>query len=226
MESQFNQMPNQVAWAILVTAAKRALEAEGFTRNRVPGRGRSNVWKIERQGKSQLACIRTSKDRWFAFPPLARGTKWKTLGDVDMVITAVVDIPEAPQKIQVYFFDAAEVRKRFDAAYYARTKAGMVVQDNFGMWVNLDEDKRDLPASVGAGLAKEHKPIASYTIETLAKDVVDAELESADADTTEGELAKSSPPTVADIMNQARQHIASLLGVPTEAVKLDLKIEY
>src|SRR5437764_14728201 len=84
----FNQMSDQQTWSILVRAAKRALEAKGFKLTRVPGRGRSNVWKIERQGKTQRASIRTTKDRCFAFPPLKRGTKWKTLDDVDVVIVA------------------------------------------------------------------------------------------------------------------------------------------
>src|SRR5437867_805678 len=131
MPNVFNQMPDQQTWSILVSAAKRGVEAEGFTLTRVPGRGRSNVWEIERQGKTQRASIRTTKDRWFAFPPLKRGTKWKTLDDVDVVIVAAVDDREDPRNVQVFRFEAPEVRERFDAAYAARTKAGLAVKDSF-----------------------------------------------------------------------------------------------
>jgi hypothetical protein len=226
MANEFNKMPDQQTWSILVSAAKRALEAQGFTLTRVPGRGRSNVWQIERHGKIQRASIRTTKDRWFAFPPLKRGTKWKTLDDVDVVIVAAVDDREDPRNVEVYLFDAAEVRRRFDANYAARTKAGLIVQDNFGMWVNLDKDNRQLPASVGAGLAAEHKPIAEFSLhDLLAEGAADAELAPGDAEVSEPE-SDSLPRTIADVMDWARQRIATLSGVRMDAVKLDLKIEY
>ena len=227
MPNAFTQMPDQQTWTALVSAAKRGLEAKGFTLTRMPGRGRSNVWEIERQGTTQRASIRTTKNRWFAFPPLKRGTKWKTLDDVAVVIEAAVDDREDPRNAQVYLFDAGEVRKRFDAAYFARTKAGQVVKDDFGMWVNLDEDKRRLPTSVGAGLAVEHKPIAEFPIDALlAEGAVDVRLEPEDADMSEAESSVSSARTIAEVMNWARRHIASLSGVRPDAVKLDLKIEY
>jgi hypothetical protein len=226
MANQFNKMSDQQTWSILVRAAKRALEVQGFALTRVPGRGRSNVWKIERQGKTQRASIRTTKDRWFAFPPLKRGTKWKTLDDVDVVIVAAVNDRDDPRNVEVYLFDAAEVRRRFHANYVARTNAGLVVQDNFGMWVNLDKDDRQLPASVGAGLAVEYKPVAEFSLQDLlAEGAADVEPVPSDADMSEAE-SNSSPGTIAEVMDWARQRIALLSGVRTEAVKLDLKIEY
>jgi hypothetical protein len=202
------------------------MEANGFALTRMPGRGRSNVWKLDRHGKVQLASIRTTKDRWFAFPSLKHGTKWKTLDDVELVIVAAVDDREHPRNVEIYLFEAPEVRRRFDAAYAARTKAGRVVTDNFGMWVNLDEDKRHLPASVGAGLAAEHKPIAKFSLDDLlAEGAADAELAPEDADVSEA-APDSSPGTIAEVMDWARHRIATLSGVRTDAVKLDLKIEY
>ena len=47
-----------------------------------------------------------------------------------------------PRRIEVYLFDAWEVRQRFNANYAARVGAGLAVKDNFGMWLGLDEDKR------------------------------------------------------------------------------------
>ena len=71
---------------------------------------------------------------------------------VQVVIVAAVDLREAPENVEVYVFPAEEVRKRFDAAYAARTQAGQVVRNNFGMWVGLDQDERGIPASVGSGI--------------------------------------------------------------------------
>jgi hypothetical protein len=222
MKNQFATMPDQGAWSILVGAAKRALADAGFALHRVPGRGRSNVWEIEQKGRVSKVSIRTTKDRWFAFPPLKRGSEWKTLDHVDQVIVAAVDDPQEPKKVEVYLFDAGEVRKRFDASYAARTKAGLVVKDNFGMWVALDTDKRRLPASVGSGLADEHEPIAVYPVGELMADADAADIE---PDQTE-EAGAPQLGTIGEVMGWARQRIAALSGVQPEAVKLDLKIEY
>ena len=37
-----------------------------------------------------------------------------------------------PRRIEVYLFDAGEVRQRFNANYAARVGAGLAVKDNFG----------------------------------------------------------------------------------------------
>ncbi len=138
-------------WSLLVSAAKRGVEEAGFELARVPGRGLSNVWTLKKGGKAQLASIRTTRDRYIAFPPLEEGKKWKTLSDVELVVVAAVDKKEMPENVEVYLFPANEVQKRFDASYAARKKAGRVMTDNFGMWLGLDEDVRDTPARVGSG---------------------------------------------------------------------------
>jgi hypothetical protein len=221
-----NDVPDQAAWHILVGAAKRAAQEKGYALIREPGRGRSNVWKTEQNGKTKRVSIRTTRDRWIAFPPLQGGKTWKTLDTVDTVIVAAVDDPASATRVEVYQFEAAEVRKRFDQAYTARAKAGQVLKDNYGMWVCLDKDERGLAASVGSGLAEERKPIAVYPVSELAP------AETGEDDAGDGDLAGSEtdsagqPRTIADVMNWARERIASLSGVRTEAVKLDLKIEY
>lgn len=217
---------DEPAWGVMVGAATRALKESGFGLKRVPGRGRANVWEITKAGKSLRASIRTSKDRWFAFPPLKRGTKWKTLDTVDVVIVAVVDNARDPKGIEVYLFDAPEVRKRFDASYAARIKAGMTVRDNFGMWVGLDDDPRGLPASVGSGLGAKHKPLGVYRIDDLTAESAGRDF----GDSVQSEQARGEPAaqqrTIAEVMDWARQRIAALSGVGTQSVKLDLKIEY
>jgi hypothetical protein len=83
---------------------------------------------------------------------LEKGTKWKTLSDVDLVAVASVDDRDNPENIEVYLFPAADVRKRFNAAYKARTKEGLKVKDKFGMWLKLDKRDRDTSRSVGTGV--------------------------------------------------------------------------
>jgi hypothetical protein len=222
MTDQFEHMQKKDKRRVLVGAALQAAEQHGLTLTKLPGRGKSNVWEARGNGKSQRISIRTSKNRWFAFPPLNRGKKWKTLDDVDVVMVAAVDNRDDPRRAMVYRFDAKEVRKHFDAAYAARASAGRTIKDGFGMWINLDDDRRRTPVSVGAGLAAAHKPISVFTIDELLASTanVDVDEESEDEGDTTG------PETIAEVIDWARQHIAQFSGVPAESVKLDLKIEY
>jgi hypothetical protein len=226
MSYQFGDLPNKEVWRLLVESAKRAMESAGYGLHRVPGRGLSNLWLFEKNGKRGSASIRTTRDRWFAFPPLDGGSKWKTLDDVDVVLVAAVDRPDNPSDIEVYIFDADVVRSRFKAAYEARVKAGHRVKDNFGMWLKLDRDDRGLPTSVGSGLADYRPPVATFPIADLLGE-------------REGGLAPPSAPTLAPqsaglpssdtishIMATTRERVAELAGVRLEAVKLDVKIEY
>lgn len=224
MPNQLEHLNETARWHTMVGAAKRGAEAQGYALARVPGRGLSNIWTITKNGKSQKAAIRTTRDRWFAFPPLADGTKWKTLSEVETVIVAAVDSRDEPENVEVYIFPADEVRSRFDAAYAARVKAGQVVKNNFGMWVSLDQDDRGIPASTGSGIVKKHKRVAIYPIkdllagnETKVAEQVEDEA-SADAD--------AGPSTIAEVMDWARQRVADIAGVSPQAVKLDLKVEY
>ncbi len=220
MESQFSQMSHTERRRVLVDAAKRALTETTVGLKRLPGRGRSNVWVVEEGGRTKRVAIRTTQDRWFAFPPMENGTKWKTLSDIDVVVVAAVDDRDDPKRAEVYRFDADEVRKRFDESYAARTGAGQSEPDGYGMWVGLDEDRRGLPASVGSGLASVYPPIATYPL----VGATNKEPEAAEA-AVEEEAHKSEPDTIAAVMNWARSRIATLSGLPEEAVKLDCRIE-
>ena len=224
MMNQFNDMSDSRTWAILVGAATRALREAGFAPTRLPGRGRSNVWEIQENGRPKRVSIRTTKDRWIAFPPLEKGTKWKTLDDVAIVVVAAVDDRENPQSVKVYRFDAEEVRRRFDASYAARIAAGQTVRDGFGMWLGLDVDDRDRAASVGTGLAAEYSPIATFPLaELIAKTALEPAVVPEDGEAVG--TAATRPQTIADVIDGARKHIAMLAGVPMEAVKLECRIE-
>jgi len=214
----------------MVNAAKKGLEDDGYEISRVPGRGLSNVWSTEKAGKTQLAAIRTSRDRWFAFLPVDGGKKWKTLDRVDLVVLAVVDDKDDPKNIEVYVFPANEVRRRFNDAYQARIKAGHSVPDSHGMWVALAPDNRGLPSSVGAGLGGEggvHKPIAIYPIEAILAAVpLTPGAATPDEDQEDIEQPAVQPTTIAEVMAWARSRVAEIAGVRIDAVRLDLKVEY
>ena len=225
MSNRFNELPDSRTWNMLVGVATCALERAGLAPKRVPGRGRSNIWEVEENGRHKRVSIRTTKDRSFAFPPLKKGAKWKTLDDVDIVVVAAVDDRDDPRNVEVYRFDAEEVRRRFDASYAARIDAGQTVQDDFGMWLSLDKDDRGLPASVGAGLATAYPPITAFPLGELVAENAAEPAAVPDDGGTVGTPATWEPRTIAEVMDSARKRIATLSGVRIEAVKLDCRIE-
>jgi hypothetical protein len=206
-------------------AVKGAAQA-GYTLKRQPGRGLSNTWELTKDGVTQVASLRTTRDRWIAFPPLESGKRWKTLDNVELVLVAAVDDPENPQNVSVYLFPADEVRKRFDASYAARIANGHTVRDNFGMWVWLDRGDASIATQVGSGLAADYPAIARYSIDELEGEAGAARaevLETAASDEQNEEVGSFS--NVAEVLAFARSEIARLSGMKPEAIKLDLKIE-
>jgi hypothetical protein len=226
MTAEIAGLSNAEAWRLLVTAARMAAEASGYATKRLPGRGLSNVWWIEKEGIARRAAIRTTRDRWIAFPPLGGGTRWKTLDDVDVVIVAAVDAPARPEHVEVFVLSATEVRARFADAYAVRSKAGLKIRDNFGMWIKLDLDNRDTPASAGSGLADVHEPLVVFSLADLLKlRRTVAAVESPPAGPGPADAAVG-PNQVTAILAEAREKVARSLGVKPESVKLDLKVEY
>jgi hypothetical protein len=194
--------------------------------DRVPGRGLSNIWTITKNGKSQKASIRTTRDRWFAFPPLDNSKKWKTLDEVDTVIVAAVDDRHDPENVEVYIFPATEVRERFNAAFAARTGAGQTVRINFGMWVGLDQDTRKIPASVGSGIVDQYQPVAVFPIVDLIADsgAVDESALEVVADAGEdavvaGAVDNEPPLTIVE----AKRRLALTFGVKSENIKITVE---
>ena len=222
MPNEFNAMSSSKKWSVLVRAATRALKAEGFAPERMPGRGRANIWRIKEGKGCKRVSIRTTRNRSIAYPPLEGGKRWKTLDDVDIVVVAAVDDYGNPNSVQVYRFDAGEVRKRFDKSYAARIQAGHRLQDGFGMWVNLDRS-----TSVGSGLAAKHDPIATYPLKELIVEngAETTEAEEDDGTATDTGASGREPHSIDEVMHQARKHIAKLSGVRMEAVKLCCRFE-
>lgn len=221
-----DDLTNSQTRNLLIEAAKRAAREQGYTMKRLPGRGLASIWTMEKNGKPLTACIRTTQDRWYAFPPLEGGARFKTLDDVEMVFVSAVDSKEGPTEAQVYLFKASEVRKRFVQAYKARTENNERGQpDNYGMWVNLDVDTRDTVSAIGSGIAKAFPAIATYPLAELMGSAADASTEEAD-DALESDTATPEFNSISDVMSFARENIARLAKVAPELVKLELKIEY
>lgn len=223
---QFNSLTQSDRWQRLVRAARRALEEQGYTVVRMPGRGLSNIVKITKDGKTALAAIRTTQDRYIAFNPLEAGG-WKTLDEVEWVVVAAVDKPEAVAKIIVHLFPAADVRQRFNASLEARLAAGYGKKD-FAMWLALDlDDTSGSPSAVGSGIVGQYEPIGVYSADELtALPGAPAEAETAIAEAaTPPEPAQEAKPTsIADVLRAAREQIARIAGVRVDAVSLELKI--
>lgn len=227
MTNRLKEMGETASWRLLVAAAIEGAKRSGYSLTRQPGRGLSNTWAVTKGGETKIASVRTTRDRYIAFPPLEGGTRWKTLDDADLVLVSAVDDPANPQNVDVYLFPADDVRKRFDASYAARIANGHTVRDNFGMWVMLDDGDNQVPSQVGAGLAVKYPAIARFSIDELeAEAVVTAtatETAAMEPDDTEGETPAFA--TVADVLASARSEIARLTGMSPNAIKLDLKIE-
>ena len=66
-----------------------------------------------KDSRTQVASVRTTRNRWFAFPPLDDGKRWKTLDNAKLVLVSAVDDPAEPKNVDVYLFPAGEERKAF-----------------------------------------------------------------------------------------------------------------
>jgi hypothetical protein len=209
-------------WNLMVHAATKATEEAGYNLQRMPGRGRASIY-TDNDGRK--ACIRTSRDRWIAFPPLKNGNGWKTLSSVDLVVVSTVDSKENPKSVEIYIFPAAEVKKRFSLAYQERKKRGNFVEDSFGMWVALDRNNSTGAYKAGSGIVDDLKSahIASIPIRDLVGEKTIDDVCIAKPTSTNNPV---SAETIAGVLAWARERVASLAGVRIASVKLDLKVEY
>ncbi|OYW45919.1 MAG: hypothetical protein B7Z08_04790 [Sphingomonadales bacterium 32-68-7] len=222
-------MGQTASWRLMVAAAIEGAKRDGYLMKRQPGRGLSNTYAMTKDGVTKVASVRTTRDRWVAFPPLNGGKNWKTLDDAEVVLVSAADDRENPQNVDVYLFPADEVRKRFDASYAARIQNGHMVPDDYGMWVMLDKGDDGVVSQVGHGLAAAYPAIARFSIDELEADLApksQAMAQEASVPAEEGGQGDGVPElnTVADVLAFAREKIAALTGMPTEAIKLDLKM--
>ena len=139
-----------------------------------------------------------------------------------LVIVAAVDVADDPKNAEIFIFEADEVRERFNDSYKARVEDGQSMMEGFGMWVCLDRYDRDVPASVGSGLAEEHEPIAVYSLSELT---VSGEAQGRESSDVDEDRRIKEPQTFAEVLSGASAEIAKIAGVDASNVKLDLKIE-
>ena len=222
-------MGETASWRLMVAGALAGATQQGYTLKRQPGRGLSNTYEITKDNVTKVASLRTTRDRWIAFPPLEGGARWKTLDAADVVLVSAVDDPQNPQRVDVYLFPADEVRKRFDASYAARIENGHVLRDNYGMWVMLDKGEDGVASQVGHSLAVDYPAIAHFTIDELeagAAPAANALAENEPLPVEESGRDEAVPmlKTVADVLGFARDRIAALTGMPIETIKLDIKM--
>jgi len=232
MTNRLKEMGESAAWHLMVSGALAGAKKLGYTLKRKPGRGLSNTYEMAKDGRTQIASIRTTRDRWIAFPPLEAGTKWKTLDEADWVLVSAVDDRLNPQNVDVYLFPGEEVRRRFNASRTARLENGHTVRDNFGMWVPIDEGDDAIPTQVGHSLAIDYPAIARFTIDELEEAADPSfrkkgdELQAPEKPINRPEAitADQALNTVAEVLSFARAKIADLTGMPIETIKLDLKM--
>jgi hypothetical protein len=231
--NRLKEMGQSKAWHLLVGAALEGARQQGYTLQKQPGRGLSNTYSMTKGNEKKVASVRTTRDRWIAFPPMNGGLKWKTLDEVSWVLVAAVDNKDNPQNVDVYLFPADEVRDRFNASYAARQAAEHTLPDNYGMWVMLDQGDDAYPSQVGHSLAVDYPTIARFTLDELEKTISPDVRKMADDDAPAfEEVAQRDAPeenphaltNVAEVLTFAREKIAALTGMPSNAITLDLKM--
>jgi hypothetical protein len=173
-------------------------------------KGRRARWHLRRNGMLERADVRTTRDRWFACTRSVDGN-WPALDDVEKVVVIATDDRHRPSEIQLYAFPAFKVRQRLDAAYAARSEAGVKTEGGFSLWIGLDPTDSDRPTRVGCGLGEEHPPIARRPLDGGALQTV---------------ASTSVPPhrTIAEVKAAAAREIADIAGVPPESVRIDVRI--
>jgi hypothetical protein len=189
-----------------------ALKAQGWAVDRVPGLGKSSVRRIKKDSEEKLVAIRTTQDRWIAFPRTGDDSGWLTLDDVDAVVAVSVDDKEQPKFALVHLFEQTDIKTRFDRAYAARLAAGRSIPIGRGVWLSLyDRESVDVATLVGAGAGLASPPIAraplkreEFGIESIASPTL----------TTD-----EAPLTIAE----AKRRLARTFGVDPSSIKITVE---
>lgn len=205
----------------LVNAALETLEKNGWKLARVKGGGKGRLRRISKNGKSQLAAIRTTQDGWIAFPRTGDDESWVTLSEVDVVVASSVDDRTNPRFALIHFFDAKQLLDRFDRAYAARREADHSIPVGRGVWLSLyHEESTDPVNRVGAGIGLKYPPIAKVPLDEAPG-------------ASDGGLPPNGPstsPTGADdddfeplTIPEAKARLARTLGVDPGAIRITVE---
>lgn len=210
---------------LLVDVCIQALERDGWVVTRARGVGNSRIRRIAKDSKSKLVAIRTSQDRWIAFPRTRDDATWATLSEVDAVAVASLD-PDDPTYARIHLLDANDLQSRFDRAYAARRAAGHSIPRGRGVWIALYENEAlDPPTLVGAGAGLATEAIARVALpgsdESMAAGVVPP-VSPPFAPTTEPARAGNSSEGRLTIA-EAKSRLARTLGVDPSSIKITVE---
>ena len=204
----------------LFSIATESLEKNGWEVTRASGPGKSgarrgsSVRRITKNGKSQLASIRTTQDTWIAFPRTKDDTKWGTLCDVDVVVAVSVNDHANPRFAQVHMIDAKEMLDRFNRAYAARRAADHSIPLGRGVWLSLYEEEGTNPVHrVGAGAGIANQPIAVVPLGESDTPVAPTKQPNWASDVDEQPLT----------ISQAKTKLARTFGVDPSSIKITVE---
>ena len=199
----------------LFQAALTALKDEGWSVERISGSGKASVRRIIKGKIAKIVSIRTTQDRWVAFPRTPDDDAWATLQDVDWVVASSVDDRDNPQFALVHMIPGDEMRRRFDKAYAARRKANHVVPVGRGVWLSLYEKDANEPVSyVGGGIGLAYPAIARIPLSDTSGDSASQAADDDSGDSGDAEV----PLTIAE----AKRRLALSLGVNESDIKITI----
>ncbi len=202
----------------LRAAAEAALKEQGYKVERVRGAGKSSLRRITKGGVDKLVSIRTTQDRWVAFPRNEQDNGFTTLEEVDFVVAASVDDQHNPRFAKIHMLPGDEMRERFERAYLARKGAGYTLPSGRGVWVSLYEQEMSDPVNrVGAGAGLKYPAIAELRL-IVTEGAVDED-DDVEVDVSARAVIAAEPPlTIAD----AKRRLAKSHGVPEENVTITI----
>lgn len=196
----------------LFRAGIETLKNNGWTVERIPREGKASVRRITKGDVTKKVSIRTTQDRWIAFPRNDADNGWATLGEVDWVVAVSVDNRDNPRFAQVHMIDGDEMRARFDRAYAARRNAGYTLPKGRGVWVSLyDSESNDPVTHVGAGAGLSHPPIARVPL-TVQSEAVERNADSSNFELNEAPLT----------IPEAKRRLAQSFGVSEDSIKITI----
>lgn len=210
--------------------ATKALEAQGWTVQKMPGTGKSSLRRLVRGTEQRIVSMKTSRDTWVAFARNAARDGWETLSDVEMVVIASVDDPEHPKEALIHLVPADDMRDRFDRALKARLTEGYSPDQDRGIWISLyREDAPNPVVNVGAGAGLAYPPIARVPLEageaaTFSRpgDPVLTAGGSSDGSLVNSGINRvdaEAPLTIA----AAKRRLAATFGVPESNIKITVE---
>jgi hypothetical protein len=190
------------------------LRSKGFDIERVSGSGKSSMRRITKNGVSKIATIRTTQDRWFAFPRTKDDKGWLTLDDSDCVVVVSVNEKEAPKFAWVHMFDQADIKKRLNRAYEVRRKAKRHIPVGRGVWISLYRKDDGSPQLAGAGAGNDSPRIAEVLLQTGEPQ----------AAPISAEALRDSGGSVRPLsINEAKQGLALTFGVDPSHIKITVE---